>query len=192
MEQAGKSTFESAGFSYMNALYTYAQWMIDNPEESSAVLRQAYGEAFRRWRDDQDEGDLRIDLFRIVRHLILRIREPGNRRRRALQIADEVTPVVSHDPAHGAADPLKEPVASFLENLMRRAVRLMPEEYGSAILLCDIDNMSYGEISKIMNCSVDEVRRRIFAGQRLLRAQLSKYLVLLASHPELKSVALTG
>ncbi len=192
VEEPGKSNFESAGFLHINALYTYAQWMIDNAEESSAVLREAYRQAFRHWREDRGDCDLRLDLFRIVRNLIIRIREPGNRRRSALRKAAEAAPLLNSDSAQGATDPIKEPVVSFLENLIRRSVTLMPEEYGSAILLCDIDNLSYGEIGKIMNCPVEEVRRRVVAGQRLLREQLSKYVELLASHPDLKTAALTA
>jgi RNA polymerase sigma-70 factor (ECF subfamily) len=53
--------------------------------------------------------------------------------------------------------------------LVRKALESLPAHYRTAISLCDIENYSYEEIAKIMDCPVGTIRSRIHQGRLLLK-----------------------
>lgn len=49
----------------------------------------------------------------------------------------------------------------------------LPEEYRTAITLCDLEQMSYEDAAEAMEVPIGTVRSRVFRGRRLLRERLS-------------------
>lgn len=56
------------------------------------------------------------------------------------------------------------------------ALRRIPEEFRSAILLVDMGDFSYAEAAEILACPVGTVRSRLSRGRRLLHGQLKVYV----------------
>jgi RNA polymerase sigma factor RpoE len=56
------------------------------------------------------------------------------------------------------------------------AMDALPEELRTAIVLREIEGMSYEEISKIMNCPIGTVRSRIFRAREAVAAKLRPLL----------------
>jgi len=58
---------------------------------------------------------------------------------------------------------------------VEKALRGLPEEYRTAIVLVDIEDLSYEEAAKVMECAIGTIRSRIFRGRRLLQVVLREY-----------------
>lgn len=56
------------------------------------------------------------------------------------------------------------------------AIKCLPEEYRSAVVLRDINGNSYDEIAEILGCSIGTVKSRINRGRQRLRELLSEYM----------------
>ena len=56
------------------------------------------------------------------------------------------------------------------------AMDALPEELRTAIVLREIDGMSYEEISEIMNCPIGTVRSRIFRAREAVAGRLRPLL----------------
>ncbi len=56
---------------------------------------------------------------------------------------------------------------------VRQAVLNLPENYREAIVLCDLQEMTYDEAALILDCAVGTVRSRLHRGRTLLMAKLS-------------------
>jgi len=56
------------------------------------------------------------------------------------------------------------------------AMEGLPEELRSAIMLREIEGMSYDEIAAIMNCPIGTVRSRIFRARETIAEQLRPLL----------------
>jgi RNA polymerase sigma-70 factor (ECF subfamily) len=52
----------------------------------------------------------------------------------------------------------------------------LPAHYRTAITLCDIENYSYEQIAKVMDCPVGTIRSRIHQGRVLLKQTYEKML----------------
>ena len=56
---------------------------------------------------------------------------------------------------------------------VRQAILSLPEHYREAVVLCDLNEMSYEETASVLDCSVGTVRSRLHRGRALLLQKLT-------------------
>jgi RNA polymerase sigma-70 factor (ECF subfamily) len=56
---------------------------------------------------------------------------------------------------------------------VQAALNSLPKEFRTAVVLADIEGLSYEEISDVMNCSLGTVRSRLHRGRKMLRSKLA-------------------
>jgi RNA polymerase sigma factor (sigma-70 family) len=98
-------------------------------------------------------------------------------------------------PHHGgeveelAVDPVRHSIAVFerqgIENPetfldlfgdeVNRHLRELPEVYSRALLMCDVNGLSYEEISEILDVPIGTIRSRISRGRAFLKERLEDY-----------------
>ncbi|MBI2229961.1 MAG: hypothetical protein HYU46_12790 [Deltaproteobacteria bacterium] len=57
------------------------------------------------------------------------------------------------------------------------ALKELPEEFRVAIILVDIEELTYEEAGKVMGCPIGTVRSRVSRGRRILQVFLRDYAV---------------
>ena len=65
-----------------------------------------------------------------------------------------------------------------IKNLVRDAIRKLPQQFQTAVILSYFDELTLEEIAEIENCPIGTVKSRIFRGKRILRNILQKEGVL--------------
>lgn len=70
-------------------------------------------------------------------------------------------------------DPERMLLSDSLEENLQNALGTLPEEFRLAVILADVEGMSYEEIADTMHCSLGTVRSRLHRGRKLLRQRLS-------------------
>jgi len=75
-----------------------------------------------------------------------------------------------------AASPEHDALRNELGKLVEEAVRELPENQRTAILLCREGDLSYEEIAEIMGTSLSSVKSLIFRGRETLKKRLKPYL----------------
>jgi RNA polymerase sigma-70 factor (ECF subfamily) len=70
-------------------------------------------------------------------------------------------------------DPEQMMLSDALEETLQNALNTLPEEFKFAVILADIQGMSYEEIAETMHCSLGTVRSRLHRGRKLLRQKIS-------------------
>jgi RNA polymerase sigma-70 factor, ECF subfamily len=58
---------------------------------------------------------------------------------------------------------------------IEEALKGLPEEFRTAIVLVDIDELTYEEAAQIMECPIGTVRSRLCRGRRILQLALRDY-----------------
>jgi predicted DNA-binding protein (UPF0251 family) len=71
-----------------------------------------------------------------------------------------------------SADPLAELTSAESVEALRRAVLSLPLRYREAIVLCDLQEMSYTDAAAALDCPVGTVRSRLNRGRALLTAKM--------------------
>jgi RNA polymerase sigma-70 factor (ECF subfamily) len=59
---------------------------------------------------------------------------------------------------------------------VNKAVKKLPEELSTAVVLREMDGLSYEEIAEVMNCPIGTVRSRIFRAREAIAQELRPLL----------------
>jgi len=68
-------------------------------------------------------------------------------------------------------------LANSVSDDVQRALDSLPDDFRTAVILCDMQGLSYKEIAEIMECPVGTVMSRLFRGRKLLAAALRDFAV---------------
>jgi len=109
-------------------------------------------------------------LVRVSRNLCIDEHRSRAREKAAL-VADEVDPERTED--HGAS-PYRNLEEKELEQRVRRGLAELGEELRTALVLRDLQGLSYSEIAEVLHLAVGTVKSRIHRGRLELATVLSK------------------
>ena len=73
-------------------------------------------------------------------------------------------------------NPFEEAASHEVQQAVQQALREVPEVFRSAVILRDLEGMSYEEVAEVLGVSVGTVKSRILRGRRLLREILEPLL----------------
>ena len=161
------ANFQREALEHLNALYNFAIYLTRNPPEADDLVQETYLRAFRFSHRFQAGTHLRAWLFQILRNTFLtfyRVRE----REPADGVPDWDTPMF-HD------TPLDEGGAMEAHTDLERAMRRLPEEFRTVLLLAEVEGMPLEEVARVMACPVGTVKSRIFRAKERLRGLLKDY-----------------
>jgi RNA polymerase sigma-70 factor, ECF subfamily len=155
---------------HLDALYTFARWLVQDAEEAQDLVQETYAKALRSGDQFRIGTNLKAWLFQILKHLFLnRRRQVGRGRAYTQDTRGQVMPS-----RLGAAE-TGHTIASDLRLDVNRAIQQLPEEFQLAILLSDVEEFSHEEIAAILGCPVGTVKSRLSRGRALLRRALTAY-----------------
>lgn len=114
---------------------------------------------------DAARGSIAGFLFGIARNLVLRKIEHD---RGHIALDDEGADEI---PSSGEG-PLERLLKSETVDAVRRAVLALPESYREAVVLCDLQDLSYSDAAAVIGCPVGTVRSKLNRGRALLAEKL--------------------
>jgi RNA polymerase sigma-70 factor, ECF subfamily len=125
-------------------------------------------------RFDPQKGRLSSYLFGMARNIVRRRlrREQFYEALEDDQDRDGGTPTDQH-PQGAAFDPAMLFDRESAVQLVRRAVCALPVSYREAVVLCDLQEMTYAEAASVLSCPVGTVRSRLHRGRALLAERLA-------------------
>jgi len=152
------------------ALYRYALRMTGSVWSAEEIVQEVFMTLIREPRKyNSERGAVGAFLFGITRNRVLKHLE---RRPREFSIEDAGLntpyyrePVDPVTPAVWAEQ--RERVAQI-----RDAVLSLPEEFREAVVLCELEELSYEEAARLSSCPIGTIRSRLHRGRALLLAKL--------------------
>ena len=153
--------------------------MTRNPGDSEDLVQDTMLAAYRFFDKFEPGTNIKAWLFKILTNTFInkyrkRVRE---REVRDLIDQDEMPSLMSEDVAEKSRDPETAIVGALLSDNVRRALDGIPYDYRLAVVLCDLEELSYKEIADIMDCPVGTVMSRLHRGRRLLQKALREYAI---------------
>ncbi len=150
---------------YGRFLYNVAYRLTGNDDDAQDLVQEVLLRV-RKGLERYQPGSMEGWLSRITTNAFLD--DVRRRRRRPLDLLPEEPDTVL--PPVAGADADFE--ASALSADVQRAVRGLPPDYRSAVVLSDVVGLSYQEISDALDVPIGTVRSRLHRGRALLREAL--------------------
>ena len=159
-------TWDEIATKYGRKVYTIAYRLTGDPEEAKDLAQDVFVRVYRNL-DKYEPGTFEGWLYRITKNLFLdRVRR---KRRVLLEPLPEDDWRQPEEPGPGPEQRLEQ---GLLRGDVERALALLPPDFRTAVVLCDIQDLSYEEIAKATGWPLGTVRSRIHRGRRLLRQHL--------------------
>jgi RNA polymerase sigma-70 factor (ECF subfamily) len=172
---------------YHAGVFNLVYGILADPADAADVTQEVFLRAFRGIRGFRRGSSLKTWLYRIsVRQALNHRRWFWRHHRQQFSIDAEVE---GRNPANELKDmeatPLERYEALETQATVRRGLAQVPPLFRSAVILRDLEGLSYEEIAEVLEVSVGTVKSRILRGRRLLKEALDPLL----HHSEAETVA---
>ena len=177
--QAGsEEAFDWLVTHYHAPVYSLVFGVLGESADAADVTQEVFLKAFRGIRGFRRGSSLKTWLYRIA------IREALNQRRWWWRHRRQQTSIDAEGKGNQApldlqdlgATPFEQLAAREVQAVVRWALRLVPAAFRSAVILRDLEGLSYEEVAEVLEVSVGTVKSRILRGRRALREVLEPLL----------------
>jgi RNA polymerase sigma-70 factor (ECF subfamily) len=177
--QAGSETaFDWLVTHYHGPVYNLILGMLGDTADAADAAQEVFLKAFKGIRRFRQGSSLKTWLYRIA------IREALNHRRwfkRHLQknVSIDAEPeegFAQIDVEDLSATPFDQLATQEIQVAVQGAMQQVPEVFRSAVILRDLEGLSYEEVAEVLEVSVGTVKSRILRGRRALKELLEPLL----------------
>lgn len=169
---------------FHQSVYSVVYRILTDPADAADTTQEVFLKVFRGMKHFHGESSLKTWIYRIAIH------EASNRRRWWFRHKAKETPMepsengsecnFAQDTNPALVDHHKSPFDTVADHEVRARVedelRQVAEPYRTAIVLRDVEELSYEEIAEITQVSLGTVKSRITRGRDALRKRLTGYV----------------
>lgn len=178
-------SFEAEALPHLDAVYRFALRLTGgSAPDAEDLVQETFLRAYRAWEQYTLGTSAKSWLFTICRNAFLRQRE---RERRRDEIVEEVARGADTPSTPAGELPLFMPAAqddpegelfrSMIDDSILEAIEHLPPDFRDAVVLSDLEGLSYAEIAAVLGIPVGTVKSRLFRGRRMLQKELYEYAV---------------
>jgi len=178
LQSGSDAAFEWLVTYYHAGVYNLVYGILSDSADAADVTQEVFLRAFRGIRGFRRGSSLKTWLYRIS------VRQALNHRRWCWRHHRQQISIDSDDDGNGCTLDLKgaepTPFEQFASQEMQAAVRKafagVPPLFRSAVILRDLEGLSYEEVAEVLEVSVGTVKSRILRGRRILKDILEPML----------------
>lgn len=173
-----RAEFERVALPQLSHLYTSAFYLTKDKTEAEDLVQETYLRALRFFHKFQPGTNCRAWLLSILRNLFINRYQQKKREAETVdwekidQVYDSMVELgekAERDNPEGLL------ISELMDEEVEKALRKLPEEYRTAIVLVDIEELRYEEAAKVMACAIGTIRSRVSRGRRMLQVALRDY-----------------
>jgi RNA polymerase sigma-70 factor, ECF subfamily len=163
-------------------VYSVIYRILTDPSDAADTTQEVFLKVFRGMKYFHGQSSLKTWIYRIAIH------EASNRRRwwfrhkakeTSMESSDTAEYSVSESVSAALVDKHKSPFENTadheVQDRVEQELRKVSEPYRTAVVLRDIEDLSYEEIAEITRVSLGTVKSRITRGRDALRKRLTEY-----------------
>ncbi|MCU7943183.1 MAG: RNA polymerase sigma factor RpoE [Candidatus Thiodiazotropha sp. (ex Cardiolucina cf. quadrata)] len=177
VQQGDKKAFDLLVLKYQQKITNLISRYIRDPHEVLDVTQEAFIKAYRAMPKFRGDSAFYTWLYRIAintakNYLVAQGRRPPS---------DDVEAEVAEQMDVGTrlketGTPENHVLTEEISMTVQKAIDDLPEDLRTAIVLRELEGMSYEEIANAMSCPVGTVRSRIFRAREAIDKKLSPLL----------------
>jgi RNA polymerase sigma-70 factor (ECF subfamily) len=152
---------------HIDAAHNLARWLCRNEHDAQDIVQESFLRAVR-FIDQCREDEPRTWLLKIVRNTC----HTWHARRRTPSTPDEMLNQVASPPSTGPDRALEQ---SQQASDVHRAIESLPAEFREAVVLREIEGLSYKEVAAVIGVPIGTVMSRLSRARERLKEVLAEY-----------------
>ena len=165
--------FEREALPFMGVLYHKALVLTRRPEDAGDLVQETYLRAFRNFSSFTGGTNCKAWLFTIQYSIFVNKYRKAQREPELLSI-DEMDEAF-HRALGDASWENDFAGLDWKEPEVDDALGKLPEDFRAAVLLVDVEELSYEEAATVLACPVGTLRSRLSRARRMLFTELRDY-----------------
>jgi RNA polymerase sigma-70 factor (ECF subfamily) len=167
---------------YQQTIYNLTYRLLEDPSDAPDTTQEVFIKVFRGISNFNCESSLKTWIYRIA------VREASNRRRwifrhkvrelsiePALHEHEGCAPSLRDSLVDGSESPFECVARDQVRARLEQVLQELPEYYRTAVVLRDIEDLSYEEIAEMTETSLGTVKSRLVRGREALRKRMERY-----------------
>ena len=159
--------FEELAMPLFDQLYNFAHWLTQDRMEAEDLVQETYVKALKGLASFRPGTNFRAWMYRILRNAFLTSRT-GLKAAATVALDSEDAPELPS----GVGTPEAILLEQSQHQLLQDAMQELPTHFREILLLCEVEEMSYQEISETLSVPIGTVMSRLSRARKALRANL--------------------
>jgi RNA polymerase sigma-70 factor (ECF subfamily) len=172
-----RKLFEAEALPHLDAVYAMAVRLVHNADDANDLLQETVLRAWRFFDQFQPGTNCRAWLLTILFNNFRNGYRRASREQPASATGDFdhrlEAASLSEEPREGNPETVVS--ARSLDREVEGAFNSIPDEFRSALLLIDVQELSYREASNVLEVPVGTIKSRVSRGRALMRQALQGY-----------------
>ncbi len=172
-----KAAYDLLVIKYQQRIVNLVSRFVRNQSDALDVTQEAFIKAYRALPNFRGESAFYTWLYRIAvntakNHLAVQSRRPSGNE----YDVGEIEQIEGADALKEYATPESLILKDELQATVLKAIEDLPEDLKTAIMLREIEGLSYEEIASVMECPIGTVRSRIFRAREAIETEMKPLL----------------
>lgn len=177
VQGGNKHAFDALVLKYQYKVFKLVARYISDPSEVLDVTQEAFIKAYKSLDNFRGDSSFYTWLYRIAvntakNHLMAR----GRRVPESDHEISEIEQFLSKKDVNDYSTPERSLIYDEMEHMLFDIIDELPTELRMAIILREMEGLTYEEISEIMACPVGTVRSRIFRAREAIEKKIEPYI----------------
>lgn len=160
----------------IDSLHTFAYHLTFHEDEAKDLVQETFLKAYRALDSYEPGTNAKAWLFKILKNAYINQYRKKVRRPTKVDYEDYIGYQDKEDQSTVDFLDLREEIFdNLIGDEVTSAVNSLPVDFRAVILLCDVEDFTYEEISKIIDIPIGTVRSRLHRARNMLKEKLTTY-----------------
>jgi RNA polymerase sigma-70 factor (ECF subfamily) len=155
---------------YQDGVYNIAYRILGSHEDAQDLAQDVFLTVWEKIGQFKFKSRFSTWLYRIVTNLCI---NEKNRQRRRQTVPMEIDDSQAWTPINPTT-PEKEVLLAEQQEILQVALAQLKDKYRTILILREMENLSYDELSKVLRCSIGRVKSRLHEARMALRKILQQ------------------
>ena len=168
--------FEIIVKKYERMVYNLAMVKLQNKENAQDIAQECFLRAYKMLRSYRTDSAFSTWIYRICQNLIYDFyRKNKNIKTVSLSVSDNgESEIKEKDIADTESEPSEQIIRAEKIEKVREIINSLPEDLRDIIILRDLKNISYAQISEMLNVELGTVKSRLSRAREKLKEYIIK------------------
>ncbi|MEQ1636156.1 MAG: RNA polymerase sigma factor RpoE [Methylococcales bacterium] len=177
VQRGDKRAFDLLVIKYQHRIIQLVNRYVKDPSEAQDIAQEAFIKAYRALKDFRGDSAFYTWLYRIAINTAKNFLVAKSRRSSDYEVDIQDAEQIENAPQlQGMDTPEQLLLNDEILRIINKAIEELPEDMRMAIMMREIEGLSYEEIAQIMNCPIGTIRSRIFRAREAIDNKLNPLL----------------